>query len=125
VVQSDTLAGKIAQVTEYNMALVDAQATYFWWYEGLRLDTDGTPAFGVAGCGGQAGQERVSVFCAIRVVREERIEALSSSIPTPDACTEPALACWNPVGTVRWHLPSNPSQRLRTPLKGHGGWGTP
>jgi len=30
VVQPDTLAEKIAQVTEYNMALVDAQATYFW-----------------------------------------------------------------------------------------------
>jgi hypothetical protein len=41
VVQSDTLAGKIAQVIEYNMAFVDAQTTYFWWYEGLRLDTDG------------------------------------------------------------------------------------
>jgi hypothetical protein len=24
------------------MALVDAQAAYFWWYEGLRLDTDGS-----------------------------------------------------------------------------------
>jgi hypothetical protein len=33
------------------------------------------PASGVAGSGGQAGQERVSVFCAIRVVREERLEA--------------------------------------------------
>ena len=34
------------------------------------------PAFGVAAGAGQAGQERVSVFCAIRAVRqEERIEA--------------------------------------------------
>lgn len=57
------LKDRIKKVTDYNLALVKADIPYSWWYDGLLLNTDGPPAFGVDGPA--PSPEHVNaVFCA-------------------------------------------------------------